>query len=64
MHHSRPEIEPTPEHSAHTDTTRALLRELTDAAQADEPVLLIGEPNTGKRTYARLIHDKGPRARL
>ncbi|HET8937816.1 MAG TPA: sigma 54-interacting transcriptional regulator [Polyangiales bacterium] len=55
--------EPNPtEPSAHTETTRALLATLNDAAQRDEPVLLIGEPNTGKRTYARLIHEKGPRA--
>ena len=39
-----------------------MIRELTEAAQADEPVLLIGEPNTGKRTYGRLIHERGPRA--
>jgi DNA-binding NtrC family response regulator/pSer/pThr/pTyr-binding forkhead associated (FHA) protein len=50
------------EPAAHTDSTRLLLKELTDAAQNDEPVLLIGEPNTGKRTYARLIHEKGPHA--
>jgi ribosomal 50S subunit-recycling heat shock protein len=50
------------EPSAHTETTRLLLKDLEDAAQKDEPVLLIGEPNTGKRTYARLIHEKGPRA--
>lgn len=55
------EAEPT-EPSAHTETTRMLIREITDAAQRDEPVILIGEPNTGKRGYARLIHDKGPRA--
>ena len=47
--------------SAHTETTRLLLQDLQEAAQKDEPVLLIGEPNTGKRTYARLIHEKGPR---
>jgi DNA-binding NtrC family response regulator len=50
------------EPSAHTETTRMLLQTLSDAAQQDDPVLLIGEPNTGKRTYARLIHEKGPRA--
>ncbi|MEY4581766.1 MAG: hypothetical protein RL701_6469 [Pseudomonadota bacterium] len=50
------------EHSPHTETTRLLLKELSEAAQKDEPVLLIGEPNTGKRVYARLIHEKGPRA--
>ena len=52
----------TVEASAHTDTTRALLRDLSDAAQRDEPVLLLGEPNTGKRNYARFIHEKGPHA--
>jgi len=55
------ELEHT-EPSAHTETTRLLLKEITEAAQADEPVLLIGEPNTGKRTYGRLIHERGPRA--
>jgi DNA-binding NtrC family response regulator len=56
------ELELTTEPAAHTETTRLLLRELTEAARADEPVLLIGEPNTGKRTYARLIHERGQRA--
>jgi DNA-binding NtrC family response regulator/pSer/pThr/pTyr-binding forkhead associated (FHA) protein len=50
------------EPSAHTETTRSLIKDITEAAQRDEPVLLVGEPNTGKRTYARLIHEKGPRA--
>ena len=50
------------EPAAHTETTRLLIKEITEAAQRDEPVLLIGEPNTGKRTYARLIHEKGPRS--
>jgi len=53
---------PLAEQSAHTETTRLLLKDLQEAAQKDEPVLLIGEPNTGKRSYARLIHEKGPRA--
>ncbi len=47
---------------AHTETTRALLRDLTDAAQHDEAVLLVGEPNTGKRHYAALVHAKSSRA--
>ncbi len=51
------------EPAALTETTRMVVREITDAAQRDEPVLLIGEPNTGKRYYARMIHEKGPRAR-
>lgn len=55
------ELEHT-EPSAHTETTRMLLKEISDVAQADEPVLLIGEPNTGKRTYGRLIHERGPRS--
>jgi two-component system, NtrC family, response regulator AtoC len=50
------------ETSAHTDITRALLRDLEEAAKSDEPVLIIGESNTGKRAYARLIHEKGARA--
>ncbi|HEX2676108.1 MAG TPA: sigma 54-interacting transcriptional regulator [Polyangiales bacterium] len=48
--------------AVHTETTRALLRDLADAAQRDEAVLLVGEPNTGKRNYARIVHEKGPRA--
>ena len=48
--------------SVHTESTRALLRDLADAGQRDETVLLVGEPNTGKRYYARLVHEKSPRA--
>jgi two-component system, NtrC family, response regulator AtoC len=48
--------------AVHTETTRTLLREIEDAALRDEPVLLVGEPNTGKRNYARILHEKGPRA--
>ncbi len=55
-----------PEHaepSVHSPTTRLVLEDLTEAAGRDQPVLLTGEPSSGKRYYARLIHDRGPRAK-
>jgi DNA-binding NtrC family response regulator len=47
--------------SVHTDATRTVVDEVTRAAAIDEPLLLVGEPNSGKRFYARLFHDKGRR---
>jgi DNA-binding NtrC family response regulator len=40
---------------------RALVERLTIAAQDDAPVLLYGEEGTGKKTLARLLHERGPR---
>jgi len=57
-----PEPKGPVEPAAHTESTRLLLQQLQEIAQQDQPVLLIGEPNTGKRSYARFIHEKGPRA--
>jgi len=47
--------------SVHTEATRTVVDEVTRAAQSDEPLLLVGEPNSGKRFYARLFHDKSAR---
>jgi DNA-binding NtrC family response regulator len=40
---------------------RRLLEQVTAAAATSVPVLIVGEPGTGKRTVARTIHAKGPR---
>lgn len=47
--------------SVHTDATRTVVDEVTRASAIDEPLLLVGEPNSGKRFYARLFHDKSRR---
>lgn len=41
---------------------RALAVEATRAAASDDPLLIRGEPGTGKGVLARWIHDHGPRA--
>jgi len=40
-----------------------LLYNVYNAAKTDTPVILIGEPGTGKTTIARLIHDLSKRAK-
>jgi DNA-binding NtrC family response regulator len=40
---------------------RRLLDQVQAAAASGIPVLIIGEPGTGKRTVGRLIHSHGPR---
>jgi len=45
--------------SAVADETRRLL---ASASVSSKPVLLIGEPGTGKRTCARLLHEAGSRS--
>src|SRR5207245_1878270 len=34
------------------------------AARIAEPAVLVGEPGTGKRTLARIVHYQGPRREL
>jgi two-component system, NtrC family, response regulator AtoC len=50
-------IELTP----HTQATKLVVDAVTAAALSDESLLLMGEPNTGKRFYARLFHEKSTR---
>ncbi len=40
----------------------ALFRDLQKAARASLPILLAGEPGTGKELFARAVHRLGPRA--
>ena len=42
---------------------RAVIRVLRRAAPTDVPILISGEPGTGKRFFARTIHDLSPRSR-
>ncbi|MEO6810405.1 MAG: sigma 54-interacting transcriptional regulator [Isosphaeraceae bacterium] len=42
---------------------RRLLDQVRAAALANVPVLIVGEPGTGKRTIARTIHQQGPNPR-
>lgn len=44
--------------------TRKLLQIGRELAATESPLLLRGEPGTGKKTLARLIHDSSPRAAL
>jgi DNA-binding NtrC family response regulator len=63
-------ISTPPEHSSHQSieptvqdpTTIDLIAELERLAQTDTPVLLTGEVSSGKGLFARLLHDRGPRA--
>lgn len=48
--------------SVHSETTRLVIADLIEAAKHNKPVLLIGEPNSGKRFFARMLHDRGSRA--
>ncbi len=41
-------------------SARILCSQLDDLALSSKPLLLIGEPGTGKRTLAQLIHNNGP----
>jgi DNA-binding NtrC family response regulator len=47
---------------AATPTLAALLPELERAAAADAPVLILGEPGTGRSSLARALHAASPRA--
>jgi two-component system nitrogen regulation response regulator NtrX len=42
--------------------TQALRENLQQAAPSNSPVLLIGEPGSGRETYARYLHSVSPRA--
>lgn len=42
---------------------RRLLEQIRAAAVANVPVLIVGEPGTGKRTIARIIHQQSPNSR-
>ena len=48
--------------SVHSEASRVVVDEVTRAAQDDRPLLLVGEPSSGKRYYAHLFHDKSGRA--
>jgi transcriptional regulator of acetoin/glycerol metabolism len=41
----------------------AVIRAVTGAAPTNVPMLICGEPGTGKRFFARTIHDLSPRSR-
>ncbi|MES1177473.1 MAG: sigma 54-interacting transcriptional regulator [Myxococcales bacterium] len=45
-----------------TEIMRRLMAQVTTAAQAAVPVLVIGESGTGKELVARAVHHAGPRA--
>jgi DNA-binding NtrC family response regulator len=46
---------------AHTQATRQLMEEIARASQQEGPLLLVGEPASGKRFFAHLFHDKSAR---
>ena len=45
-----------------SNVVRALERSARKLADSDSPVLILGEPGTGKKTLARWLHENGPRA--
>jgi two-component system response regulator HydG len=47
---------------ARSPVMRALFQELRAAAALDRPLLIEGEPGTGKKALGRLVHQQGPRA--
>jgi DNA-binding NtrC family response regulator len=44
------------------EASRAVVTRLEELADADEPVLLTGEPSSGKGVFARILHDRSRRA--
>ncbi|MDH5670594.1 MAG: sigma 54-interacting transcriptional regulator [Myxococcales bacterium] len=45
----------------HTTATQTVVDAITRAADSEEPLLLVGEPSSGKRHYAQLFHEKSAR---
>lgn len=42
---------------------QGLLRHIRATLRSERPVLLVGEPGTGKELFARMIHNSGPHAK-
>jgi sigma-54-dependent transcriptional regulator len=47
--------------SVHSAASRTAVDTISAAAEDAQPILLVGEPSSGKRIYARLYHDKSDR---
>jgi DNA-binding NtrC family response regulator len=45
-----------------SNAVRALEKSARKLAESDSPVLILGEPGTGKKVLARWLHEHGPRA--
>jgi len=45
-----------------SNVVRALEKSARKLAESDSPVLILGEPGTGKKVLARWLHENGPRA--
>jgi two-component system C4-dicarboxylate transport response regulator DctD len=45
-----------------TDAMRAAFEQIRETAATVDPVAIVGEPGTGRRTVAEIIHRLGPRA--
>lgn len=52
---------PPASEEAHTDATKQVVAEIVKNAQEGASILLLGEPNSGKRHYARLFHERSNR---
>jgi two-component system, NtrC family, response regulator AlgB len=50
------------EESAYGPLMKNLLRNMTQAANSDASILLLGESGTGKSALARFLHEKSPRS--
>jgi two-component system, NtrC family, response regulator AtoC len=51
------------EPSIYSPSTKLVVEDVTEAAKQNEPVLLVGEPNSGKRFYSRLLHERSSRSK-
>lgn len=47
---------------AKSDSVKALVKRIARVSATDLPILLIGQPGSGKREFARLIHENSRRA--